>query len=117
MTTKLPLALVAAAATVGAAALAGPASTATARNVKVGDNYYVRASGKPTITVKRNDRVRWNWAGDRPHDVTVKSGPVKFHSKVQETGSYSRKMTRRGTYNIFCSIHGASDQSMTLKVK
>lgn len=115
MTNKLPLVLVAA--TVGAVALAGSASTATTRTVKIGDNFYVKDDAKVTVTVKRNDRVRWNWTGDRPHDVRVRTGPVKFHSKVQTTGSYSRKMTRRGTYRIFCTIHGASDQSMTLKVR
>jgi plastocyanin len=117
MTKKLSFLLAAAAAAVSAAALAGPAATATTRSVKIGDNFYVKDDAKITVTVKRNDKVRWNWTGGSPHDVTVGSGPVKFHSKVQERGSYTKKMTRRGTYKIFCSIHGASDQSMTLKVK
>jgi plastocyanin len=111
----LPATLAIAAA--AAVAIAVPGSSATTKSVKIGDNYYVR-DGKPfpTVTVKRNTRVRWNFRGDKPHDVTVSKGPVKFASKAMSEGSYSRKMTRRGTYKIYCTIHGAGDQSMTLRV-
>ncbi|MEY2441871.1 MAG: hypothetical protein QOJ46_1297 [bacterium] len=100
-----------------AAALAGSASSASTRSIKIGDNYFVRSSGVPTVTVSARTRVTWRWAGESAHDVRVSSGPVRFHSKVQTTGTYSRVMTRRGTYRIFCEIHGAKDQSMVLRVK
>ena len=100
---------------VATAALAIPALAAT-KSVKVGDNYFVRSSGVPTVTVKKNDTVRWNFAGDNPHNVKVKSGPVKFTSPTKESGTYRRKMTRAGTYVLYCSIHGQSDQSMKLRV-
>ena len=111
---RRPLVLLTVAATT-AAAVAVPALAAT-KSVKVGDNYYVRTSGVPTVTVKKNDTVKWNFAGKKPHNVKVKSGPVKFTSKTMTSGSYSRKMTRAGTYVIYCTIHGQSDQSMKLKV-
>ncbi len=98
------------------AALAIPALAAT-KSVKVGDNYFVRSSGVPTVTVKRNDTVRWNFAGNRPHNVTVSSGPVKFRSSTRESGSYRKKLTRTGTYRIYCTVHGRDDQSMVLKVR
>lgn len=98
-----------------AAVFAIPALAAT-KSVKVGDNYFVRSSGVPTVTVKKNDTVKWNFAGNKPHNVTVKSGPVRFSSKTMQSGSYSKKMTRAGTYTILCSVHGQSDQSMKLKV-
>ena len=100
-----------------AAALAGSASSATTRTIKIGDNYFVRSSGVPTITVLARTRVTWRWTGESAHDVRVSRGPVKFNSKVQTTGTYSRLMTRRGTYRIFCEIHGAKDQSMVLRVQ
>jgi len=103
------------AAAIAAAAVAVPALAAT-KSVKVGDNYYVRSSGVPTITVKKNDTVKWNFAGNRPHNVKVKTGPVKFTSPTKESGSYSKKMTKAGSYLIYCTIHGQSDQSMRLKV-
>jgi plastocyanin len=98
------------------AALAGTALAAT-KSVKVGDNYYVRASGVPKVTVSKGTTVRWRFAGDNPHSVTVSRGPVKFNSGVRSSGSYRKKMRRRGTYTIYCTIHGASDQKMKLVVK
>ncbi len=97
------------------AAVAIPALAAT-KSVKVGDNYFVRSSGVPTVTVKKNDTVRWNFIGDRPHNVAVKSGPVKFKSSNKTSGTYSRKVTRTGTYTLYCTIHGQRDQSMKLRV-
>ena len=41
---------------------------------------------------------------------------MKFSSQTMESGSYSKKLTRAGTYTIYCSVHGQSDQSMKLKV-
>jgi plastocyanin len=111
---RRPLVLLTVAAT-AAAAVAVPALAAT-KSVKVGDNYFVRSSGVPTVTVKKNDTVKWNFTGNRPHNVKVKTGPVKFTSKTMESGSYSKKLTRAGTYLIYCTIHGQSDQSMKLKV-
>lgn len=109
------LAIAAAVATCGT--LVAGADSATTKSIKIGDNYFVRPRGVPVVTVTRNTRVTWRWTGDSTHDVRVSRGPVKFHSKVQTSGTYSRTMTRRGTYRIFCEIHSASDQSMVLRVK
>jgi len=95
-------------------ALAVPALAAT-KSVKIGDDYFVRSSGVPTVTVKKNDTVKWNFTGDSPHNVTVKKGPVKFKSKTMESGSFRKKVTRRGLYTIICTIHDG--QSMKLRVK
>ncbi len=110
-------ALVVAAAVCSTAALAAPASTATVRSVKVGDNYFVRDDSRITVSVARNTRVKWLWRGDSTHNVVVTKGPVKFRSKAMRTGSYAKLMTRAGTYRIVCTIHGAADQSMTLRVR
>jgi plastocyanin len=110
---KLLVLLIAPAAT---AALAIPALAATT-SVKVGDDYFVRDGGVPTVTVKRGDTVRWRFAGDSAHNVRVKSGPVKFASPVKSSGTYAKKLTKAGTYRIYCEIHGLDDQSMILKVR
>lgn len=107
----LPLA---AAAALGAAVVPAVAATKT---VKVGDNYYVRDSGVPTVTVRKGDRVTWRFVGDSPHNVTVTKGPARFSSPVKTSGTYSRKLTRKGLYTIVCTIHGAADQSMKLRVR
>jgi plastocyanin len=105
----LPLALIA------ALLAAAPAAAAT-RNVKVGDDYYVRSGSPPTVTVSKGTTVKWNWRGRRPHNVVVQSGPATFQSPLKRSGSFSRKMRRVGTYRIVCSIH-QPDMAMTLKVK
>lgn len=97
-------------------ALAATALAAT-KTVKIGDNYFVRSKGVPTVTVSLNTTVKWNFSGDSTHNATVSKGPVKFHSPTKSSGSYSKKLTRRGTYTIYCSIHGAGDQKMKLVVE
>ena len=101
-----------------AALLAGLAVAASAATtVRVGDNWFVRKQGVPTVTVARGTTVKWRFVGDAPHNVTVRRGPVRFKSASKSSGSYSRKLTRRGTYLIYCSIHGLEDQRMRLVVR
>ena len=108
MMRTLPIALIL------ALVLAAPA--AAAKNVKIGDDYYVRAGSAPTVTVTKGTTVKWNWRGRRQHNVVVQRGPAHFQSALKRSGSYSRTMRRAGTYRIICSIH-APDMAMTLKVK
>jgi plastocyanin len=106
---------VAATAAAAAAVLAPPALGAT--NVKVGDNYFVRPSGVPTVTVVKDTVVTWVWKGRALHNVKVFRGPVRFGSSSKKSGKYRKKLTKRGTYTLYCSVHGADDQSMKLVVK
>ena len=89
----------------------------SARDVTIGDNYFVRPSGVPTVTVSKGTTVRWVWRGRSQHNVKVAQGPVKFGSATKRTGTYSRRMGTRGTYTLICTVHGASDQKMKLVVK
>ena len=92
-------------------------SAPSATRVKVGDNYFVRASGVPTVTVSKGTRVRWYWAGDSVHNVKVTAGPARFGSSPMKRGTYTTRLRRRGTYTIICSGHGADDQTMKLVVE
>ncbi len=107
---KLAVALVIAA-VLGVGAISALAAT---RTVRVGDDYFVSRT-KHTVTVKRRTLVRWRWVGDNPHNLRVYRGPVKFRSSVKTSGSFSRRLNRRGTYRIVCDIH-ARTMKMTLKV-
>ena len=108
---KLVVSFIAVATT--AAVLAVPALAGTS-SIKIGDDYFVRKGGA-TVTVKKNTTVRWVWTGRNPHDV-VGSGAASFRSgSAKKSGTYSRKMTKAGTYKIFCTVH--SGMKMTLKVK
>jgi plastocyanin len=105
-------ALTGAAVAVAAGSLAVPAVWAATKTVQVKDNKFVAAS----ITVRKGTTVKWVWKGAAPHNVTVTKGPVKFKSTTKTKGSFSRKLTRKGTYTILCTIH-APDMKMTVRVK
>jgi plastocyanin len=105
--------LIAAGATivVAAGALAVPAFAAT-KTVQVKDDVFVAKS----ITVKKGTTVKWVWKGKAPHNVKVTKGPAKFASTTQVKGSFSKKLTKKGTYTLLCTIH-APGMKMTIKVK
>ena len=98
------------------AALTATAALASTKTFTVGDNYFVRQGKPPVRTVTRGTVVRWVWKGKLPHNVTVTSGPTKFHSKTQLKGSFSRKLTKKGTYKILCTIH-QPNMAMTVIVR
>jgi plastocyanin len=100
-----------AATALAAGALAIPAFAAT-KTVQVKDNKFVAGS----ITVSKNTTVKWVWKGKAPHNVVVTKGPAKFKSTTQVKGSFSKKLTKKGTYSILCTIH-APGMKMTVKVK
>ncbi len=77
------------------------AEAAKTKRVTIGDLFFK----KSTIRIKSGDTVRWHWVGVAPHDVTVKKGPVKFHSKIKTSGTYSKKLRKRGTYRYICTVH------------
>ncbi len=93
-----------------AGALAVPALAAT-KTIALRDTLFSPKSA----TVRKGTTVKWVWRGRLPHNVTVKKGPVKFKSRTLTRGSYSKKMTRRGTYRIVCTVHPG--MNLTLKVK
>jgi plastocyanin len=91
------------------------AHAAASKTIKVGDFFFVKSGASdPTVTVKKNTKVTWKWVGKQQHDVSV-TGPKKFHSKLQAKGSYSQKLTKKGTYKVICTIHPF--MTMKLKVK
>jgi plastocyanin len=54
-----------------------------------------------TLTIHRGDRVKWVWQDQTEHNVTFHG----FHSRTQETGTYTVRFTKAGTYNYHCTIH------------
>jgi plastocyanin len=86
--------------TVLLAAVSSVAMAATS-TVLVKDSYF---SAK-TLTVSRGGKVTWKWAGYLNHNVSVRTGPVKFHSRTQYTGTYTHTFLRKGTYHLYCTLH------------
>ena len=93
------------------AAFAVPALAAThkkkTRIVKVGDFFFVHNSNHATtVHVAPGTVVKWHFVGDADHNVTVYNGLAKFHSKDRNSGFYTRRIFKQGTYKIECTIHG-----------
>jgi plastocyanin len=95
----------------------GARHAGAARTVTVGDNFFVHERGTPTVTVRRGDTVVFRFRGDSPHNVVVARGPRRFRSPARVSGAYRRTMRTPGSYAIVCTIHGAADQRMTLRVR
>jgi plastocyanin len=104
-----PLRFLAAAALLAAlAAFAVPAFAAhKTRTIPVGDFYFVKDSDHtPTVHVAKGTVMRWHFVGMEDHNVTVETGPAKFHSRDMDHGFYKHQVFRQGTYLIECTIHG-----------
>ena len=86
------------------------------RGVEVGDDYFVREGSPPTVRVRRGDTVVFRWEGRNQHNVRAARGPVRFRSPIKRSGTYRKKMTRRGRYRIVCDIH-PPNMRMTLRVR
>jgi plastocyanin len=69
------------------------------------------------VTVHHGTRVVWRFRGQDSHNVTVSHGPRKFHSHTQSDGTFAKVINTRGTYRIYCTVHGAAVMRMTLKVR
>jgi plastocyanin len=87
----------------------GVAGAASTRTVKVTDNVY----SPKRLTVKKGTKVVWSFRGAIPHNVDVASGPELFSSRILKSGTFAKRLTRRGTYRIVCTLHEAD---MTMKV-
>ena len=99
-------------AAVAALAAAAPATAGKVTSVELGTSYYAPAK----LAVKQGDKVRFKWNPSFDlHDVNVKSGPQKFQSPLQASGTWTRKFTKPGKYVLYCTQH--SDMGMTLVVK
>jgi plastocyanin len=108
---RKPIMLLAAGA--AAAALAAPAAghASASKGVTVKDFAFSPSS----LTVRHGTKVTWTFKDGVKHNVTVKRGPAKFHSKDIARGRYSHKLATRGTYRLICSIH--TDMHQTIVVR
>lgn len=92
--------MIAVAAPAGAQSQQGEA--AKTRTIGVYDNYY----SPDNVTVKRGTKVKWVWKNTYNwHNVKVRSGPTYFKSKKKKTGSFTKKLSKAGVYQIYCTVH------------
>jgi plastocyanin len=59
------------------------------------------------VSIRRGTRFTWRFVGTVFHDVTLVRGPEGFSAPWSLSGSFSKRFTRAGTYDLFCSLHPA----------
>ena len=92
------------------AATAVPAFAAT-RTVQVDDNVF-----RPTsLSVNRGDTVRFRFVGDADHNVRRVRGPRFRTITNRDSGTIRRKLRRRGTYRLVCTIHPGMDLKIRVR--
>ena len=84
---------------------------ASGKTVKVGDNYY----GPKSLTVGRGTRVTWKWVGVLRHNVVVHTGPAAFNSKTQVRGTFAHTFTKKGTYQLVCTVHPSMKMTVVVR--
>ena len=95
----------------GIAVAAGTTPAAKPASIQLGDNFF-----QPNhLTVSAGTKVTWTWTGNSTHNVTVESGPQKFRSVDQASGTFSRVMTKPGVYKIVCTFHPGMDLTLTVR--
>jgi plastocyanin len=102
--------LIALSACVIAGAAAVPAFAAT-RTVRVDDNVFRPDS----MSVNRGDTVRFRWVGDALHNVRKTGGPGFRNISNRRSGTVSRRVTRRGTLRLVCTIHPGMDMRIRVR--
>ena len=99
-----------------AAVLAVPAVSALGATPTQKANVVNFAFKPKKLSIKKGTKVTWSFksAGIK-HNVTVKSGPVKFHSANKASGTYSFTFKKTGTYHLMCTIHPFMTETVTVK--
>jgi plastocyanin len=98
-------------------ASAGTGASTLTKKVTIHDNFYDPLK----LTVKPGTTIKWVWPSDvgDTHDVNLGKRPkgVKpFSSDLVATGyTFKRKLTRPGTYKIYCSLHTEMVMSIVVK--
>jgi len=69
----------------------------------------------PNVSVPAGSTLRWRFLDSEPHNVTLANGPFGFASlNMGEGARFSQRLTRPGTYRLFCSLHPVSMQQVAV---
>ena len=122
MTRAVAIVLAGAAALAAAPALAGSPSAVRKpqkKKIEVADDFY----NPKKLTVNLRSRITWVWtdASADVHDVKLISAPKgfkKFQTEPASAGyTYSKTLTKPGTYKFICTFHEEDNMRMTIVVR
>ena len=57
------------------------------------------------VTIKKGQSVRWVWRDGQYVDHNVTLRKLHKHSPSQNSGTYTVRFTRTGTYKYLCTLH------------
>ena len=98
-------------ATAGVVALAAVPAFAATTTVRVDDTVFEPKS----LTVKKGTSVRFRFVGEAPHNVR-RAGGKRFKAiSSREDGTVTRKLRRKGTYSLLCTIHPGMEMKIRVK--
>jgi plastocyanin len=122
VTRAVAIVLAGAAALAAAPAVAGSPSAARKpqkKKIEVADDFY----NPKKLTVNLRSRITWVWtdASADVHDVKLISAPKgfkKFQTEPASAGyTYSKTLTKPGTYKFICTFHEEDNMRMTIVVR
>jgi plastocyanin len=105
-----------------APALARPPAAARKpqkKKIEVADNFY----NPKKLTVNLGSKITWVWSDESAdvHDVKLISAPKgfkKFQTEPASAGfTYSKTLTKPGTYKFICTLHVEDNMRMTIVVR
>lgn len=104
---RSPRLVLTAAVAVAVASAAGVAGLASASAAPTATVHIKNIDFSPhTLKVKKGTTVRWTFEdASTPHNVTSRGGNKFKSSHTQQSGSYSVRFTKPGTYSYVCTIH------------
>jgi plastocyanin len=98
-------------------ALAAPAlaSAPPVKHAKLDVDQFLFSPG--TMHIKKGTKVVWKWVDgtDQKHNISVRRGPVKFHSRTKASGIFTHIFTKRGTYHLYCTLHPFMTETVVVK--
>jgi plastocyanin len=101
----------------GAASLALPAHAAT-RDVHVGSYYFEDASkGDGRVVVDQGDRITFTWDEPAPPHTATVDGMFDSGEHVTPQTYTTSRLTKPGTYTLYCRVHGAARHHASLVVR
>jgi plastocyanin len=89
--------------------LSPPTATVTITGTTTSDYAFMPR----TARIKKGKKVKWAWSSNAPHNVTFKT--LSKHSQTGDTGSFSARFKKPGTYRYFCSVHGFTGKVVVRK--
>jgi len=87
-----------------------PAFAAT-KTVRVADDVFSPKS----VSIRKGDTLRFRWTGKHPHNVVRTSGPRFTAIGIRRSGTVSRRLNRRGTYRLVCTVHPGMRMTATVR--